>query len=115
MAAGYLHDQPVVRAEFKFIAAEHARLGYAIEAGVDERVVDLLRIGAPLIRFVLLRAQHGPHRDGAFEQPIGCHIRFGLRDQDGAGRQRGHAFSSDRWMKPIMPSGGRVKRRYSLA
>jgi hypothetical protein len=57
MTTRYLDDQPVGDPELEFIPAEQPGLGDSIEPGLHERLVHLGRVGAALIRFVLLLPQ----------------------------------------------------------
>src|ERR1700731_1660510 len=57
MAMRNLQHGPVEGRDVELVAAEHARLQRAIKAGVEERLVQFLRIEAPFVVFRLLLAQ----------------------------------------------------------
>ena len=84
VAARDLDDQPVGGSKLELIPAKQAGLCHPIEPGLQECLVDLRRVGAAFIRFVLLVPQQAPQGDGTFEQALGRHAGFGLRDRRGS-------------------------------
>jgi len=90
MAARDLEHRAIERAEIELVSAEQFRLGHAVEAGGNERLVHLRRIGAALIRLVLLRAQlrdqRGRPRDDRFCRELGSGAAIARRGQRPARR-----------------------------
>ena len=81
MTAGNLDDQAVVGPEVELVPAKQPRLRHTVEAGLQEGLVHLRRVGAAFVGLVLLFAQPPAQRSSAFEQPIGGHVGFGSRNR----------------------------------
>src|SRR6185312_6547511 len=77
--------------ERELVAAEHFRRGHAIEPGLDELAMELIRIAAEGLGFVGLRQHFGPQRDRARDHLLRGEARLGLGDRRGVlGRGIGH-------------------------
>jgi hypothetical protein len=88
MSARDLQHHTIEGAEIELVAAEHFWLGDAIETGSRERVVHRGRIGAALVRLVLLRAQRAAQRCRARNDFFGGQARF--RDREGQAHRPRH-------------------------
>ncbi len=78
MAAGDLDHHLDQGGGVEFVAAEHPGLDDAIEAGVLDRLVDLVGVPAPLVGLLLLRAQHVAQAAGALDHRLGGEARLRL-------------------------------------
>ncbi len=98
MAARNLHHHFQEHGWIEFIAAGAARLQDAVEAGLFERLVDLVGIVAPAIVLLLLGAKQWPHGCGPFDQGLGrqAGLRLGNGDPGVGGVQ--HSSGVPLWL-----------------
>ncbi len=68
--------RPIKSRNVEFIAAEHPRLHGAVQAGLDEGLVQLRRVGTALVVFRLLRAQQRLERGGTRNQFLWRQVRL---------------------------------------